>query len=166
MSLVWYLTSTRSRIVISGLLWYMMWWTKAESIFTTNGYGWLWITFLPWNFAPSRASRKYFLSPGGYHTHVMGSFRWRMQGGIAPLRIHVICLDNTLLPKRSDKICMMTTKLACNRAVESSYWRMDNDPDVGLLTGYVLCRLPVELEFMDLNTFPCWFGLRPSPRRR
>jgi hypothetical protein len=29
---------------------------------------------------------------------------------------------------------------------------MDNDPDVGLLMGYVLYRLPVELEFMDLNT--------------
>jgi hypothetical protein len=53
-----------------------------------------------------------------------------------------------------DKICMMMTRLACNRAIESSYWRMDNDPDVGLLTGYVLYRLPVELEFMDLNTFP------------
>jgi hypothetical protein len=50
---------------------------------------------------------------------------------------------------------MMTTRLACNRAIESSYWRMDNDPDVGLvLTGYVLYQLPVELEFMDLNTFP------------
>jgi hypothetical protein len=53
-----------------------------------------------------------------------------------------------------DKICMIMTRLACNRAIESSYWRMDNDPDVGLLTGYVLYRLPVELEFMDLNTFP------------
>jgi hypothetical protein len=53
-----------------------------------------------------------------------------------------------------DKICMMTTRLACNRAIESSYWRMDNDPDVGLLIGYVLYQLPVELEFMDLNTFP------------
>jgi hypothetical protein len=31
---------------------------------------------------------------------------------------------------------------------------MDNDPDVGLLMGYVLYRLTVELEFMDLNTFP------------
>jgi hypothetical protein len=31
---------------------------------------------------------------------------------------------------------------------------MDNDPDVGLLTGYVLYRLQVELEFMDLDTFP------------
>jgi hypothetical protein len=31
---------------------------------------------------------------------------------------------------------------------------MDNDSDVGLLMGYVLCRLPVELEFMDLDTFP------------
>ena len=49
---------------------------------------------------------------------------------------------------------MMTTRLACNRAIESSYWRMDNDPDVGLLTGYVLYQLPVELEFMDLDTFP------------
>jgi hypothetical protein len=53
-----------------------------------------------------------------------------------------------------DKICMMMTRLACNRAIESSYWRMDNDPDVGLLMGYVLYRLPVELEFMDLNTLP------------
>jgi len=31
---------------------------------------------------------------------------------------------------------------------------MDNDSDVGLLTGYVLYRLPVEQEFMDLDTFP------------
>jgi hypothetical protein len=53
-----------------------------------------------------------------------------------------------------DKICMVMTRLACNRAIESSYWRMDNDSDVGLLTGYVLYRLPVELEFMDLDTFP------------
>jgi hypothetical protein len=30
---------------------------------------------------------------------------------------------------------------------------MDNNSDVGLLTGYVLYRLLVELEFMDLNTF-------------
>jgi hypothetical protein len=54
----------------------------------------------------------------------------------------------------ADKICMMMTRLACNRAIESSYWRMDSDPDVGLLTSYVLYRLPVELEFMDLDTFP------------
>jgi hypothetical protein len=52
-----------------------------------------------------------------------------------------------------DKICMMTTRLACNRAIESSYWRMDNNSDVGLLTGYVLYQLPIELEFMDLDTF-------------
>jgi hypothetical protein len=67
--------------------------------------------------------------------------------------------QETLLPNQAqsgdfDKICMMTTRLACNRAIESSYWRMDNDPDVRLLMGYVLYRLPVELEFMDLNTFP------------
>jgi hypothetical protein len=61
-----------------------------------------------------------------------------------------------------DKICMMTTRLACNWAIESSYWRMDYDSDVGLLMGYVLYRLPVELEFMDLDTFPHWFGLHPS----
>jgi hypothetical protein len=58
--------------------------------------------------------------------------------------------DTALL---SDKICMMTTRLACNRAIESSYWRMDNNSDVGLLTGYVLYRLPIELESMDLDTF-------------
>jgi hypothetical protein len=54
---------------------------------------------------------------------------------------------------KNDKICMMTTRLACNRAIESSYWRMDNNSDVGLLTGYVLYRLPIELESMDLDTF-------------
>jgi hypothetical protein len=48
---------------------------------------------------------------------------------------------------------MMMTRLACNRAIESSYWRMDNNSDVGLLTGYVLYRLPIELKFMDLDTF-------------
>jgi hypothetical protein len=31
---------------------------------------------------------------------------------------------------------------------------MENDSDVGLLTGYVLYWLPIELEFMDLETFP------------
>jgi hypothetical protein len=56
-------------------------------------------------------------------------------------------------PKGSDKICMMTTRLACNRAIESSYWRMDNNSEVGLLMGYVLYWLPIELEFMDLDTF-------------
>jgi hypothetical protein len=63
-------------------------------------------------------------------------------------------MRSIILSITSDKICMMTTRLACNRAIESSYWRMDNDPDVGLLMGYVLYRLPVELEFMDLDTFP------------
>jgi hypothetical protein len=54
----------------------------------------------------------------------------------------------------ADKICIMMTRLACNRAIESSYWRMDNDSDVGLLMGYVLYWFPIELEFMDLDTFP------------
>jgi hypothetical protein len=53
----------------------------------------------------------------------------------------------------ADKICMMMTRLACNRTIESSYWRMDNNSDVGLLMGYVLYRLPIELESMDLDTF-------------
>jgi hypothetical protein len=48
---------------------------------------------------------------------------------------------------------MMMTRLACNQAIESSYGRMDNNLDVGLLTGYVLYQLPIELEFMDLDTF-------------
>jgi hypothetical protein len=70
--------------------------------------------------------------------------------------------DNSHISYSHDKICMMMTRLACNWAIESSYWRMDNDPDIGLLTGYVLYWLPVELEFMDLDTFPRWFGLHPS----
>jgi hypothetical protein len=44
----------------------------------------------------------------------------------------------TSLELQDDKICMMTTRLACNRAIESSYWRMDNNSDVGLLMGNVL----------------------------
>ena len=48
----------------------------------------------------------------------------------------------------------MTTRLVCNRAIESSYWGMDNNLNVRLLPGYVLYRLPVELEFMDLDSFP------------
>jgi hypothetical protein len=66
--------------------------------------------------------------------------------------------------QRTDKICMMTTRLACNGAIESSYQRMDNNSDVGLLMGYVLYRLPIELESMDLDTFSRWFGLHPSLR--
>jgi hypothetical protein len=61
----------------------------------------------------------------------------------------------------ADKICMMMTRLACNRAIESSYWRMDNDLDVGLLMGYVLHRLLIELEFMDLDTFPIYLDCTP-----
>jgi hypothetical protein len=30
--------------------------------------------------------------------------------------------------------------------------------------GYVLYRLPIELESMDLDTFPRWFRLHPSLR--
>jgi hypothetical protein len=33
------------------------------------------------------------------------------------------------------------------------YWRMDNNLDVGLLIGYVLYWLPIELGSMDLDTF-------------
>jgi hypothetical protein len=69
-----------------------------------------------------------------------------------PVATNTIYSDTPVID--CDKICMMTTRLACNRAIESLYWRMDNDLDVGLLTGYVLYRLPVELEFMDLDTFP------------
>jgi hypothetical protein len=38
---------------------------------------------------------------------------------------------------------------------------MDNDSDVGLLTGYVLYRLPIELEFMDLDTFSPLIWIAP-----
>jgi hypothetical protein len=72
-----------------------------------------------------------------------------MRPAIQPVQASAVVLS----VQRSDKICMMTTRLACNRAIESSYWRMDNNSDVGLLTGNVLYRLPIELEFMDLDTF-------------
>jgi hypothetical protein len=55
----------------------------------------------------------------------------------------ILCRIGTKHEISVDKICMMMTRLACNRAIESSYWRMDNDPHVGLLmvmcfTGYRL----------------------------
>jgi hypothetical protein len=68
--------------------------------------------------------------------------------------IYLLSLCLVFFIVSGDKICMMMTRLACNRAIDSSYWRMDNDSDVGLLTGYVLYQLQVELEFMDLDTFP------------
>jgi hypothetical protein len=64
-------------------------------------------------------------------------------------------IDTFVKHANADKICMMMTRLACNQAIESSYWRMDNNSDVGLLTGYVLYQLPIELESMDLDTFSC-----------
>jgi hypothetical protein len=73
---------------------------------------------------------------------------------VPPLLFSLMLWLDLKVDSTSDKICMMTTRLACNRPIESSYWRMDNDSDVGLLMGYVLYRLPIELEFMDLDTFP------------
>ena len=39
---------------------------------------------------------------------------------------------------------------------------MDNNLNVGLLPGYALYRLPVELEFMDLDSFPDDSDCAPS----
>jgi hypothetical protein len=83
----------------------------------------------------------------GFHIYIWGH-------GKSEKKYTNLIVKMDRLPDPHDKICMMMTRLACNRAIESSYWRMDNDSDVGLLTGYVLYRLPVELEFMDLDTFP------------
>jgi hypothetical protein len=67
------------------------------------------------------------------------------------LRAHIG--EQTMTRMLDDKICMMMTRLACNQAIESSYWRMENNLDVGLLMGYVPYWLPIELESMDLDTF-------------
>jgi hypothetical protein len=66
---------------------------------------------------------------------------------------HMLVIYKVLygLCSSGDKICMMMTRLTCNQAIESSYWRMDNNLDVGLLMGYVLYQLLIELEFMDLQ---------------
>jgi hypothetical protein len=79
-----------------------------------------------------------------------------MSGSYVLARLYLSKQDNDQggICTTVDKICMMTTRLACNRAIESSYWRKDNDSDVGLLMGYVLYHLPIELESMDLDTFP------------
>jgi hypothetical protein len=88
---------------------------------------------------------------------------WMMNAGRNSFLVDTCYMSGQYFaPKGSDKICMMMTRVACNWAIESSNWRMDNDSDVGLLMGYVLYRLPVELEFIDLDTFPRWFRLHPS----
>ena len=63
-----------------------------------------------------------------------------MSGSYVLARLYLSKQDNDQggICTTVDKICMMTTRLACNRAIESSFWRMDNDSDFGLLTGYVL----------------------------
>jgi hypothetical protein len=72
------------------------------------------------------------------------------------LRTHPIVLSNKNFAV--DKICMMMTRLACNRAIESSYWRMDNNSDVGLLKGYMLYQLPIELELKISHYTNCATG--------
>ena len=57
-------------------------------------------------------------------------------------------------PKGSDKICMKLVRLGCNRAIESSYWRTDNNLDVGLLTGYVLTGYRLNLDPWIWILFP------------
>jgi hypothetical protein len=90
------------------------------------------------------------------HCHCLISFCTIHGHGSSLLlqHFHVVGTDTNVGCENLDKICMMTTRLARNRAIESSYWRMDNNSDVGLLMGYVLYRLPIELESMDLDTFP------------
>ena len=56
-------------------------------------------------------------------------------------------------PKGSDKICMMTTRLACIELLRARIGEWNHNLNVGLQTGYVLYRLPLELVFMDLDTF-------------
>jgi hypothetical protein len=83
-------------------------------------------------------------------------FEWIQEVIWVPVRLLLSPLRMLAMPSSQlhpEKICMMTTRLACNQAIESSYWRMDNNSDVGLLTGYVLYRLLIELESMDLDTF-------------
>jgi hypothetical protein len=98
-------------------------------------------------------------SPRRKLCHTSIEFGSRVSITTVPSTIRWFLWDSTTI---SDKICMVTARLACNRAIESSYWRMDNNLDVGLLMGYVLYRLLIELESMDLDTFSRWFRLHPS----
>jgi hypothetical protein len=104
-----------------------------------------------------------FIDSNHASDHLM---QWLCTGFLIYLNMAPIIVSacNHLTHLGSDKICMMTTRLACNRAIESSYWRMDNNSDVGLLTGYVLYQLPIELESMDLDTFSRWIRMHPSLR--
>jgi hypothetical protein len=96
------------------------------------------------------------LAEQGVASHVSGQggcvagAAWLIRRLIVCIGLAHLCLYRIMY---TDKICMMMTRLACNRAIESSYWRMDNNSDVGLLMGYVLYRLLIELESMDLDTF-------------
>jgi hypothetical protein len=103
---------------------------------------------------PSICSRRY-----------MGSFRWQMQGGIASLWIHDICLDNTSLPRGVTRFAWWRQDLHAIKLLRAHIgeWTMTRMLDYWwamCFTSYWL----VELEFMDLDTFPRWFGLHPSLR--
>jgi hypothetical protein len=92
----------------------------------------------------------------------MGSFRWWMRGGIASSWIHVICLDNTLLPRGVKRFAWWQQDL---HAIELLRAHIGEWTITWMLDYWqVMCftRLPIELKFMDLDTFPRWFGLHPS----
>lgn len=57
-------------------------------------------------------------------------------------------------PKGGDKTCTTLTKLACNRAIESSCWRAEQQPGCWISGGLCACRSPAELELMGLGAFP------------
>ena len=53
----------------------------------------------------------------------------------------------------NDKICVMTTRLACIELLRARIGEWNNNLCDGFQLGYVRCRLPLQLEFMDLDTF-------------
>jgi hypothetical protein len=92
----------------------------------------------------------------------MGSFRWWMRGGIAFSWTHVICLDNTSLPRGVTRFARWRQDLHAIELLRAQIGEWTINSDVGLLKGYVLYWLLIELEFMDLDTFSRWFGMHSS----
>ena len=64
-------------------------------------------------------------------------------------------------PKGSDKICMVTIRLACIELLRARIGEWNHNLNVGFRTGYVLYRLPLEL-IHGLESFFGDSGCAPS----
>jgi len=65
----------------------------------------------------------------------------------------MLCVGQYIAPKGSDKICTIMARPACIELLRARIGEWNNNLCDGFQLGYVRYRLPLQLEFMDLDTF-------------